>query len=44
MPVRWSLRSEPQENYETAEVGFVIDELIGMMIGNPNGLIRLSVQ
>ncbi|MDG6938263.1 MAG: hypothetical protein JRN42_06990, partial [Nitrososphaerota archaeon] len=29
MPIRWSLRSEPVEIQETAEMGFVLDELVG---------------
>ena len=42
MPVRWSLESTPLDEPENGLMGFVFDELIGMIIVNHNGLIRLS--
>lgn len=42
MPVRWSLDSTPVDMPENGEIGFVYDELIGMLIANGNGLIRCS--
>lgn len=41
MPVRWSLDSTPVDEPETGMLGFVYDELIGMLIANANGLIRI---
>jgi len=41
MPVRWSLDSTPVDEPETGHLGFVYDELIGMMIANANGLVRV---
>ena len=40
MPVRWSLDSVPVDEPENALLGFVYDELIGMLIANSNGLMR----
>jgi hypothetical protein len=42
MPVRWSLDSVPVDEPEKGELGFVYDELIGMLIANSNGLIRAT--
>jgi len=42
MPVRWSLDSVPVDVPEDGELGFVYDELIGMLIANANGLIRAN--
>jgi len=40
MPVRWSLDSVPVDEPENALLGFVYDELIGMLIANANGLVK----
>lgn len=42
MPVRWSLDSVPVDEPENGNLGFVYDELIGMLIANANGLIRVN--
>jgi len=44
MPVRWSLDSTPVDEPENGLLGFVYDELIGMMIANSNGLVRVLKQ
>jgi len=41
MPVRWSLDSVPVDEPENGLLGFVYDELIGMLIANANGLIKI---
>jgi hypothetical protein len=42
MPVRWSLDSVPVDEPENGLLGFVYDELIGMLIANSNGLIKAT--
>jgi len=42
MPVRWSLDSVPVDEPENGLLGFVYDELIGQLIANANGLIRIA--
>ncbi len=42
MPVRWSLDSVPVDEPENGLLGFVYDELIGMLIANANGLIKAT--
>ncbi len=42
MPVRWSLDSVPVDEPEDGLLGFVYDELIGMLIANANGLIKAT--
>lgn len=41
MPIRWSLESTPLDKPEEAKMGFVFDELIGMIVVNNNGLVKL---
>jgi hypothetical protein len=41
MPVRWSLDSVPVDEPENGLLGFVYDELIGMLVANANGLIKI---
>lgn len=43
MPISWSLDSTPLDHPEDAELGFVFDEEIGMMVANPNGVIDLTL-
>ncbi len=41
MPVQWSLDATPVDEPEKGLLGFVYDEMIGMLIANPNGLVRI---
>lgn len=42
MPVRYSLEAVEYPRPDYLEVGWVLDELIGMLIVNPRGVVRIT--
>ncbi|MDG7041789.1 MAG: hypothetical protein JRN22_01915 [Nitrososphaerota archaeon] len=43
MPISWSLDSTPLDHPEDAELGFVFDEEVGMLVANVQGAISMNI-